>query len=221
MGLRELKKERTRQLISETAWRLFTQRGFDRVTVAEVAREAQVAQATVFNYFPTKEDLVYAPLEVFGTRLIGAVRTRAPGEPALVAVRRFLLEASGLLDWAEAGDRAAFEQLRAVSRVIAESPALLAREQRAIAGYTDSLAAELAAETGAPASDLAAHAVAHALIGVHRALIDYVRQRVLAGDGPARLATDVRELGTRAFALLEHGLGDYAPKPAAQPEASG
>ena len=59
MGLRELKKEQTRQLIADTAWRLFADRGFDRVTVAEIAREAQVAEATVFNYFPTKEDLFY------------------------------------------------------------------------------------------------------------------------------------------------------------------
>jgi AcrR family transcriptional regulator len=54
MGLRALKKEQTRQLITDTAWRLFVDRGFDQVSVAEIAREAQVAEATVYNYFGTK-----------------------------------------------------------------------------------------------------------------------------------------------------------------------
>lgn len=58
LGLRERKKQRTRELIAETARRLFSARGFDRVTVAEIARAAEVSEQTVFNYFPTKEDLV-------------------------------------------------------------------------------------------------------------------------------------------------------------------
>jgi len=213
MGLRELKKEQTRQLIAETAWRLFADRGFDRVTVAEVAREAQVAEATVFNYFRTKEDLFYSRLEAFGARLLEAVSARDAGEPALVAFRRFLLESGGLLVELEAGDPEALERLRTVNQVVAASPALLAREQQAIARYTDSLAGLLAAETGAPADDVRAQVAANALMGVQRALIDYVRRRVLADDEPARLAADVRRLAKRAFALLEHGLGDYAGKP--------
>ena len=80
MGLRELKKEQTRQLIAESAWRLFVRPGFDQVTVAEVAREAQVAEATVYNYFGTKEDLFYSRLEAFGTRLAEAVAARPDGE---------------------------------------------------------------------------------------------------------------------------------------------
>src|SRR4029453_8559307 len=83
MGLRERKKEQTRQLIAQTAWRLFADRGFDGVTVAEVARQAEVAVATVFNYFPTKEDLFYERLEAFEARLMEAVATRAAGESGL------------------------------------------------------------------------------------------------------------------------------------------
>ena len=64
-GLRERKKLQTRELIAETARRLFAERGFEAVTVAEVARAADVAEKTVFNYFPTKEDLVYWRLESF------------------------------------------------------------------------------------------------------------------------------------------------------------
>ena len=215
MGLRELKKQQTRQLIADTAWQLFADRGFDRVTVAEVARQAQVAEATVFNYFPTKEDLFYSRLEVFGAGLLEAVAAREPGEPALAAVRRYLLGSGGLLAQIAAGDAEALQRLRTVSRVIAASPSLLAREQQAIARSTDALAELLAAETGAPADDVTARVAANALLGVQRTLVDHVRRRVLADDQPERLADDVRELGRRAFALLERGLGDYAVKPRA------
>jgi AcrR family transcriptional regulator len=214
MGLRELKKEQTRRLIAEAAWRLFADRGFDRVTVAEVAREAQVAEATVFNYFRTKEDLFYFQLEAFGAGLLEAVGARQAGTPALSAVRSYLLGSGGLLTQIEAGDSEALERLRAVNRMIAASPALQAREQRAFASATDALAGLLAADTGAHADDVQVRVATNALMGVHRALIDYTRRRILADDEPARLAADVRRLAQRSFRLLEQGLGDYAPKPA-------
>jgi AcrR family transcriptional regulator len=249
MGLRELKKEQTRQLIADTAWRLFADRGFDRVTVAEIAREAQVAEATVFNYFPTKEDLFYWRLEAFGTRLADAVSARPAGEPVLAAFRRALMDEGGLLTQVEAGDPEALARLRTVNRVIADSPALLAREQQAITRNAAAVAALLAAEAatpaatgtragagtpaeagtragrgtpaeaGTPADDLRPQVAANALLGIHRALIDYVRRRVLADDEPRGLAADIRRLTTEAFTLLEHGLCDYAAKPSA-PAAS-
>jgi AcrR family transcriptional regulator len=209
MGLRELKKEQTRQLIAGTAWRLFADRGFDKVTVAEIAREAQVAEATVFNYFPSKEDLFYSRFEAFSARLTDAVRHRDPGEPALAAFRRALLEEGGLLGQAETGDQEALARLRTVNRVIAESPALLAREQQAFARSAAGLAALLAAETGAPEDDLRPQVVANALLGLQRAMIDYVRGRVGTGEDLNGLAADVRKLTAEAFALLEHGLTDY------------
>jgi AcrR family transcriptional regulator len=213
MGLRERKKQQTRQLIAETAWRLFADRGFDRVTVAEVARQAQVAVATVFNYFPTKEDLFFFRLEAFEAQLVDAVRDRPAGEPALAAFRRALLSASGLLAQVEGGDGKALERLRTVNRVVAASPALQAREQQAIARTADALAAVLAAEAGHPADEVSVHVVANALLGVQRALVDYTRRRVLTDQEPAWLAADVRRLAERAFAVLEHGLGDFPPRP--------
>lgn len=217
MGLRELKKEQTRRLITETASRLFADRGFDHVTVAEVAREAQVAEATVFNYFPTKEDLFYSGLEAFGTRLVEAISARATGEPVLAAFRRFVLDADGLLTLVEAGDTEALEQLQTVSRVIATSPALQARELQAIAKNTDALASLLADEAGSAAGDIGAHVVATALMGVHRALIDFVRRRVVADEHPTRLAADLQAQGERAFALLGAGLRESFRKPAEGP----
>jgi AcrR family transcriptional regulator len=182
--------------------------------VAEIAREAQVAVATVFNYFPTKEDLFFYRLEAFGAQLVEAVRERPAGEPALAAFRRALTGSGGLLAQAEAGDHQALERLRTVNRVTAASPALQAREELAMARNADGLAALLAAETGAPADDLGPQVAANALVAVQRALVDYTRRRVLADGAPATLAADVRDLAERSFALLERGLGDYAPKPA-------
>src|ERR671937_3299296 len=97
LGLRERKKQRTRELIAETARRLFAERGFDRVTVAEVARAAEVSEQTVFNYFPSKEDLVYWRLESFEDELLTTIREREPGESVLAAFRRFVLGQRGLL----------------------------------------------------------------------------------------------------------------------------
>jgi AcrR family transcriptional regulator len=209
MGLRERKKAQTRQLIADTAWRLFADRGFERVTVAEVAREAEVAVATVFNYFPTKEDLFFFRLEAFEADLVEAVAGRAPGEPALAAFRRRLLGAGGLLAQVEAGDDQALERLRTMNRVIAASPALQAREQQAFARTAAALADRLAADTGAAPGDLDAQVAANALVGVQRALVGYTRRRVLADERPAGLAADVRSSAERAFALLERGLGDF------------
>ncbi|WP_406350099.1 TetR family transcriptional regulator [Streptomyces sp. NBC_00658] len=214
MSLRELKKEQTRQRIAETAWRLFAERGFDRVTVVEVAREAQVSEATVFNYFPIKEDLFYSRFEAFGEQLVEAVRSREPGESALTAFRRQLLASGGLLARVEAGDTDALNQLRTVNRMIANSPALQAREQRTLTTCADALAATLAAESGAPDDEFTARVTANALLGVHRALLDHVRHRILTDDEPARLAADVQRLAARAFALLEDGMRDHAAGPA-------
>jgi AcrR family transcriptional regulator len=207
-GLRERKKEQTRQLIADTARALFAKRGFEAVTVAEIARAADVSEATVFNYFPTKEDLVYGRLESFEDELLGAVRDRAPGESALQAFRPFVLQPRGLLAAKDAD-----EQLLAITRMIAESPALLAREEQIFLRYTRSLASLLAQETGTRPEDVEPWVAANALMGVHRGLIAYVRRQVLAGRRNQRLERDVRAQGERALALLDAGLGRYAIKP--------
>src|SRR4051812_30718540 len=172
LGLRERKKLKTRQLIAETARRLFAERGFDHVTVTEIAREAEVSPATVFNYFPTKEDLFYSRLEAFEEELLRAIRNRGPGESVLAAFSGFLLGQGGVLtmDAPEAD-----EQLRMITRIITESPALLARERQVFDRYAEALTKLLAKETGADAGDSVARVVANALLGLHRALIDQVR----------------------------------------------
>src|SRR5947208_16634885 len=97
LGLRERKKQRTRELIEATARQLFAERGFEAVPVAEIARAADVSEATVFNYFPTKEDLFYSRLEAFEEELLSSIRDRAPGESVLSAVGSFISTSRGLL----------------------------------------------------------------------------------------------------------------------------
>jgi len=210
LGLRERKKLRTRQLISETARRLFSERGFERVSIAEIARDAEVSEQTVFNYFPNKEDLVYSGLETFEEQLISTIRERPHGQTVIAAFGEYILEARGFL---AAEDEEAARELVSVTRMIARSPALLAREHQIFARYTDTLARLIAAETGARAGDLRPYVVANALIGVHRALISHVRERLDAGATERRrLAREVRQRGQSALALLSEGLGEYAAK---------
>jgi len=210
LGLRERKKLRTRQLIADTARRLFAERGFEQVTVAEIARDAEVAQATVFNYFPTKEDLFYSRLEAFEEQLLAAIRDRAPGQSVLGAFAGFLLDQGGVLAMdTPGGDDAATAQIRTVTRVITDSPALLARERQVFDHYARALAALIAEDTGAEEGDVASRVVANSLLGLHRALIDRVREQALAGAPAARIREDIRAEAEHAVAQLERGLGDF------------
>jgi AcrR family transcriptional regulator len=209
-GLRERKKQQTRRVLSETARRLFSERGFEHVSIAEIARAAEVSEQTVFNYFPSKEDLVYSGLETFEEQLLDAIRERPAGETLISAFGDFILEPRGLF---AAEDDAAAAELMAVTRMIAASPALLAREQQILARYTDALARVIADEVGAKAGDLKPYVMANALMGVHRGLIAYVRERLEAGvTDRRRLARQVRRLGEDALLLLSVGLGEYGAK---------
>lgn len=198
-GLRERKKQRTREDIFDASQRLFARRGFDSVTVADVAREANVSEMTVFNHFPTKEDLFYAGMQFFEEQLVEAVAKRPPGESALDAFRRrVLLGASNL-----ALPQRAEAILRA-GRIIASSPSLQARELQIVDEYTERLAAALSA-------GLEARVVAASLMAAHRALVAYTREQIAAGRRGPGLAEDFRRRARRVFGRLERGLGDYAP----------
>jgi AcrR family transcriptional regulator len=91
-GLRELKKVRTRQLIADTAARLFAERGYEHVAVSDVAREAEVAEATLYNYFQTKEQLVTDRDQHIQDRLGELIRSRPPAITPAAAIRDFVLE---------------------------------------------------------------------------------------------------------------------------------
>src|ERR1700690_2448182 len=90
-GLRERKKARTRRAIADAAARLFADRGYEQVAVSDVAREAEVSEQTVYNYFQTKEQLVPDRDQRGEDQLSQAIRTRAPGTPPAAAIREFVL----------------------------------------------------------------------------------------------------------------------------------
>src|SRR5947208_8655503 len=148
-GLRERKKQQTRQQIFDAASRLFEAKGFDRVSVAEVARAADVSEVTVFNYFPTKEDLLYGGMEFFEEQLIEAVRTRPKGESAVKAFRRRLLAGAERLETKQGADA-----VLKGAQLISASPSLVAREREIVERFTARLAELLAQETGTDAEDV-------------------------------------------------------------------
>jgi AcrR family transcriptional regulator len=203
-GLRERKKQRTRELIATAALELFLERGFDAVTIADVARRADVDVKTIYNYFESKADLFYHRLEELQESLLTGIREREAGESVLAAFSRFLLDSPGYL-----GDERATARLRAITEMIVGSPTLLAYEDRVYAGFALALADLLAKETSAKPGDAEPAVVAYALIGLHRALVAYVRVGTLAGTPNASLARSVRAQARKALARLEEGLGNY------------
>jgi AcrR family transcriptional regulator len=211
LGLRERKKLQTRTAIRDTAMRLFLERGFDQVSVAEVARAADVSEATVFNYFPTKEDLVYERMDAFEQELLAAVRERPDGESVLRAFARFILDRS---DSAAVGDGR--RRVAALTRLTTASPSLQARERQIVANYTDALAALLAEETRAAPGDIEPRLAAEAMMAFHRSLIDFARRRALSRKSSAEFAAEIRMAGEQALTLLESGLCEYGRRVAAR-----
>jgi AcrR family transcriptional regulator len=207
-GLRERKKHQTREAIAEAAWRLFLDRGFDDVTVAEVARAADVSEATVFNYFPTKEDLAYHRMEDFEDALLEAITKRDPGTSVVDAFGSFVLEPRGFLR--ADGDVRRGDPL-AVTKIFTDSPTLLARERQIYDRYAERLIDIIAEERGAHPDDLEPLVIARALISLHRAMIDHVRQRVLAGASTEAIRSEIRSRGRRGLALLKEGLDHGLP----------
>ena len=196
MGLRESKKLRTRQEIADQAMQLFATRGFDHVTVAEVAAAAGVSDKTVFNYFPTKEDLFYDEVPKREAALVEAISRREPGESILAALRRLQVgECARLCN----------PGFAIFARIIEESPALQAKELEVMARFVHVLTEAIQSELGLDERD--ARIAAGLLVSVHRQFFRSARKQALAGKtGPAavrRLRADLE----RSYELLEHGLG--------------
>ncbi|TDP95038.1 TetR/AcrR family transcriptional regulator [Labedaea rhizosphaerae] len=214
LGLRARKKQQTRRRIVAAAIELFADRGFDRVPVAEVARHAEVSEATVFNYFATKEDLVYDGMEEFERSLLDALRSRPAGTPVLAAFREFVLQPRGAI---ATGDPEAMAGIATVARITAESASLQARERQTFERYTAALAALLTEETGAGQEDLRPFVVANAMMGVNRAMKEFVQRQATAGRTGPQVGADTLAVGEQALELLERGLAGYPGDHVARP----
>jgi AcrR family transcriptional regulator len=196
MGLRETKKLKTRQAIADSAMGLFVERGFDHVTVGDVARHAGVSEKTVFNYFSTKEDIFFDEVPERLEALGETVRGRQPGQSLVAAMHDH---------HAAQASRLASPGFVHFARVIEESPALQAKEVEVMAEFSDHLAATIREELRLHPAD--AQIAANLLMSVHWQFFRNARAQALAGrSGPAavrRLRSDLE----RAYRLLEHGLG--------------
>jgi AcrR family transcriptional regulator len=198
-GLRERKKRQTREAIAATAMRLFAARGFDAVTVADVARAADVSEKTVFNHFPTKEDLVLSRSSEGRAALVDAVRSRPPGTSVVDPFR------AATAAWL---DRVAREPVRstiAVPRLVRTSRSL---RMHLFIGWEEqaALLAPLIAEAmGEPPGGVVAEAATRSLTWTHRAAVRTTHRRLLAGEDKAAVAADVRAQADRAYDLLEAG----------------
>ncbi|WNI23470.1 TetR/AcrR family transcriptional regulator [Streptomyces sp. ITFR-16] len=207
MGLRERKKIQTRRRLLAEATKLFTERGFDQVSVAEIAEAADVSKMTVFNYFDSKEDLVFTPMEEHIGDVSQVVRDRAPGESPVAAMRRQFLEAVENRD--PAVGMSDSEVALGLIRLIQETPALLTRAHAFFVRTFDQLTDVLVEEGEEPAI---ARIVAAQTLGTRNALITENHRRLLAGESADAIAADAVALAGRGFDLLEKGLGDYAKR---------
>ncbi|MFD8543312.1 TetR/AcrR family transcriptional regulator [Streptomyces sp. NPDC059649] len=191
LGLRESKKQQTRQLISDCATRLFIERGFEQTTIADIATAAGVAKKTVTNYFPRKEDLALDHHEAFTQGLARTIADRAPGEMPLAALARArraaLLEHSPVIGFTGP----------AFARMVADSPTLIARLRELHDQREEALAEALAtadpaqastpaqtsttAQASTPAQAIAPRAAAALIAGADRLLFRRIQELTLAG----------------------------------------
>ncbi len=204
--LRELKKQQTRQTISDAATVLFIERGFEQTTIADIAAAAGVSKMTVTNYFPHKEDLFFDAADLIVDGPARTVDERAEGESALAALRRAYLDATERQDPLIGGFGIGFAQL------MGESPALQARLREIYDQQEQALTEAITEAVGPGGGTLEPRLAAAQLASVHRVLMDEARRRRLEGQDDKRLFDGLADAARTAFGLLEPALGDYAVK---------
>ncbi|WFB07359.1 TetR/AcrR family transcriptional regulator [Streptomyces sp. LX-29] len=206
-GLRERKKRQTRQHISDVATGLFLERGFDAVTIAEIADVADVSVNTVYNYFPAKEDLFFDRQDEQVNRLSRAIEGREVGESAAHAVLRALRTSleEGTADGLDPGFRRFME-------VIKESTALSARILTMQELICQAVGRTLREETGADEDDPLPMLIASQLSWVSSVVVNGVLRLVAAGGEPEEVARTVLGTLDTVESLLGERTLNYAVK---------
>jgi AcrR family transcriptional regulator len=164
VGLREDKKAQARQTISNAATALFLKKGFDAVSVADVAAAANVSKMTVFNYFPRKEDLLLDRDEEARTLVRRAILERGKGQSAVDGffelARRLVAEAHPFAKWTPATEH--------FFGTIAQSPSLIARGREVRELMEAELTAALVEAAATPVDDATAHILAVSMVAAWR-----------------------------------------------------
>lgn len=189
----------TRARIAEVAARLFLERGYDAVTVAEVAREAGVSSVTVFNHFPRKEDLFLDRAVEAEELLRSAVRDRAPGGDVLGSLRATtlrLVDARHPLSGLDGRSVPFF-------RTVAASPALVARAREIAADLQRTLADELDRD---PTFEGDGALLAALFVAGYGTVLVRTARRLVAGEPSGTLVDDHRVSFERLFDALRHGI---------------
>lgn len=197
-GLRERKKRETQESIAAAAMELFQLHGFDDVTVADIARAADVAEKTVFNHFPTKEDLVFFRSDDRLAAQVEAIRTRPPGTSISQVFEAHTME---LLARIESGR---FERMMTLPRLVRGSPALQSR----LLTYWEQEAHELTLAVSED-YDLVAATAVRSLAWAHRMIFRAAMMRLLAGEHPLTVVSELRSETRRVYSRLERGLAGF------------
>ncbi len=155
-GLRERKKQRTRERIVEAAFELFDERGFDGTTIADIADAAEIAPRTFFSYFPSKDDVVFHDFEASHAMVASWLRDREPGTNAIDALRAGLADAKGNIG-AES-----LQEKRLRQCLVSENESLAAHSQHLMGKFADLVAEAAAKDLGDEPGDLRPRLVAAA-----------------------------------------------------------
>src|SRR5690349_14351720 len=208
-GLRERKKARTRRLIADTAARLFAERGYENVAVSDVAREAEVAEQTVFNYFPTKERLVTDRDEQIHDRMSDLVRSRPPGVTPAAAVRDFVLRSvDGIRTIPREVWRGELGYLAAISPTV-HRLALEAVDRLALG-----LAAAISESTDVPPEIARLQGIA--LASVNQIIIDEAGRRTRARQSQTRIARELHPMIENVLDELDRWFSSSETRPVAR-----
>lgn len=207
-GVRERKKRLLRQHLSDTATRMFLDRGFDAVRVAEVAAACGVTEKTVFNYFPSKEALLLDRLEP----AVEAVRTGL-ADPAVAPVTAMLRilnhEIEAITATLATGDAEAAARTLRFGELLRTNPSLRAYRHDLIDRCAAAISEVLARRAGLRPEDPEPRITARALLGLWQVQADSLHLHLGAGHPPDRIRAAVDADLRRAARLLEHGLGQW------------